>query len=1135
MKKQLKVLLFVVALLALVMMTMICVSAAADGDTEATEGFDVANYNFKVEDKDGNTIGYYINLGSSAVTEAGGAWAAVPEGGKLLLLKNFNYAAKTTVYMINPNSFTFDGQNFKVTGKPNWKIQNSVDYEVVAGEGIKSGSGTAFASDNTIKICNLTVNGSSAIYELIGAGTTYQFENTVTTSSSYGYHINANNVTLELLGDKNVNTTTNSRMFNILKPATIIVNGGTYTVKNVTAADNSLFYVNAKSNITIKGGTFSINNSKNIGKTNSKGKLVYNSRICMFLFLNAAEVTVNGGTFEADVVSRTSNMIHVATGAKNASGFDVVFTVNAGSFIRKGVAADGDFGNTMFHVYGENSAAQFNINGGYFEAPAAIFQMQNNTITEINITDGEFYIPAKTTVKATDVIDGGESEAERTCTGQAIFWYYNGATLTRTIGGKAVTNSINVTGGIFDNANKSMPIVYSRSAVTQGTSATPIKISFSGVTLDASGRLMVLSAKAASYYDVTIDNVTFTQSGTRNFIDAEGTATNVTVKVTDSTVKANALFFTKGSATIKAEVEGGSYTTTSALFSATASVDSELYIVDGTFSVPSVGALYNALVDMTVDAGTFIVQKIDADTVFDDVEDYFDGDATMQVGFSIVVDDGETHEFASMDNVVSEFEDLLPKLPDYVTVTGVTFELDGGSTLVFEGGEYASYSSYMFHVINGTIVATDATFTAPNGRIVYITKAAASADLSFTDCTITSGNGFHMFQGSVKDAAMAKFNLMLTNCVCDAGSNIVSFGAADAAKVIFNGGTYTAKSIIVYTGSVGEYAFLGGTFTAATYLFNSVPTNAEENGKYDVTIANITFAGKNITGTSANAVTYNISVKNTNAFLTGGAFLNSKEKSGFLNVALENVMIVFNVKAPCSVVDGLAENVTLVMNGNVTIVTNAITTICGDLVIDENAPAIKYAGELCRAFFSTKTANEFTYGANLYLGDDEAQSGIRFVTTLSDNVIALAKAALDAGKTVTYGTVIAPADYVVAAGAFTMEALDKAFESVDGKKGTASIYANIPAVNSLRDAEGDGVYESFSGMLVNIKEANYGRAFAAVGYVVIDGEILYSAFNTIDNARSAKQIATVLLESGYYEGDVDAIAILNKYAGIVAE
>ena len=48
MKRQFKFLLFAVLMLTLVMMTMICVSAAADGDTEDTEGFDEANYNFKV-------------------------------------------------------------------------------------------------------------------------------------------------------------------------------------------------------------------------------------------------------------------------------------------------------------------------------------------------------------------------------------------------------------------------------------------------------------------------------------------------------------------------------------------------------------------------------------------------------------------------------------------------------------------------------------------------------------------------------------------------------------------------------------------------------------------------------------------------------------------------------------------------------------------------------------------------------------------------------------------------------------------------------------------------------------------------------------------------------------------------------
>ena len=1145
MKKQLKLLLFVVALLTLVMMTMIVVSAETtgeetpvftpgDGDTqekvEAAGGvFDEANYNFKVVDKDGNTVGYYINLGSSVATEAGGAWAAVPDGGKLLLLKDLPYSVKTTYFMINANSFTFDGQGFTVSGVPNWKIQNGVDYEVEAGAGIVAESGTTVASNNTIKIYNLTVKGSSAIYELRGAGTKYQFEKTVTTSSSYGYHINAENVTLELLGDENVNTIKNSRMFNILKTATVIVHGGTYTANSVSSKDNAFFYVAsaAKANIVVNGGTFDLTS---IDTTNA--------RICMFLLLGATNVTVNDGTFHADLMSKTSNMIHIATGAKVADGFDVIFTVNDGSFIREGLATDGDYGNAIFHVYGANSVAQININGGYFQAPACIFELQNNTATEINISGGELYVPNKTTREVT--VDG--QAAERSYTGQAIIWYYNGATITRAIGGKDVTNSINVTGGTFTMANKSMPIVYARNKVAQGTTTAPIAISFKNVTFEESARLLVLSAKAASYYDVTIDNVTFTQSGSREFITAEGTATNVTVSVINSTITAKTLFFTKSTATISAEVDGGSYTITSALFPVSSTAASDLYIVDGSFVVPTVDALYDSLVDTFTEAGEFVVQKITVDTVFDDVADtIFSGEATMKTTYFHVLDDGAEHTFASVDDMLALIDaTFMSTLPDYVTIEGVSLEIDGGTNVIFTGGEYTSYTTYFFHVVNGTVVATDATFNAPYGRFVYVTAADASVDLSFTNCNITSGESYHMFQGSLTDGAvMAKFHLTFTGGTYNAGKNIISFGPATDAEVIFNSGNFTAGGYIMYTGSVGKYAFLGGTYTTDSYLMGIVANNAVENTEYTINVSGVTVNAYHFFSCEISGATLNLNVKNVTAFLASTAFASSDTASGTFNLTVENSMFVITREegAATTFLAGLADLVTLTLNGNVTIVTNADTTLVGDKVIDANAPAIKYAGVLYRAYFSSKTEYDATFEAQLYLGSEaDKLGGIRFTTALSDDVVALVKTAVDAQLPVSYGMLIAPADYVIAAGAFTKEALDARFGSTAGVLASGkNTYVDVPAVNSKRDANEDGVFESFSAMLINVQEANYNRAFAAIAYVVVDGEIYYSTFNTLDQARSAKYMAEELIATELYADDETIMALLNKYAGVAAE
>lgn len=201
------------------------------------------------------------------------------------------------------------------------------------------------------------------------------------------------------------------------------------------------------------------------------------------------------------------------------------------------------------------------------------------------------------------------------------------------------------------------------------------------------------------------------------------------------------------------------------------------------------------------------------------------------------------------------------------------------------------------------------------------------------------------------------------------------------------------------------------------------------------------------------------------------------------------------------------------------------------VAVGTNSPSIKYGGNSYYLYMETATnavsdiVTETTFGASIHLGGSRIESGIRFITTLSDSIIALAKTALDADKTVSYGTLIAPADYVAAVGSFTKAALDTLIPP-DGRVA----YVDVPAINSRRDSNNDGVYESFSASLVNIREQNFSREFAAVAYVVIDGVTYYSAYNTVDNARSIQQIAAALLENNAYAGNTEVLAMLNAYA-----
>lgn len=1045
MKKQLKFLLFAILMLTLVMMTMIFVSAETtgeepvefvpgDGDTQAsveTAGgvFDEANYNFKVVDKDGNTVGYYINLGSSVATEAGGAWTAVPDGGKLLILKTVDYSTKTTIWLYNANSFTVDGQGNGLTGKPNLKIHNNVEKSAVA---------------HTIKLYNMTVQSGNTALEFLGAGTTYQLEKMTTNISGYGIYVSAAGITLDMLGSEN----------------------------NFKSTSNG-FYVNSVATLNFYGGKY-----------------------------------VNTGK-QSTIESRSPNGVE--------DGFDFILNIYDGEFVHSHTNTS-DLYNALICAYNTAGQKQVNISGGTFTSAGrcVIIKLSNDTL-DLNISGGTF------------VATSGNADA--------IIRYLNNKNGIEvapvTMGNTTITSSIDITGGTFDMTRVGMPIIYSYTTTAIGTADCPVKINVSKAEIVNGNRLLV--ARTGGYFDITVSDMKDVVVDSEDFgwVEIEGTV-SADVAIDNCEVKAASLVNAKGTGNVYVEIYGGAYTLSNKIVAATTAAEG--YLESGSFVVPSVDVIYNGLVDMTVVAGDFLVQKITADTVFDDVNDILDGsEATITTTYFHVLDDGIEHTFTSTDDMLALIDaTFMSTLPDYVTIKGVSLEIDGDTKVIFTGGEYTSYTTYFFHVVKGTVVATNATFNAPYGRLVYVDTADASVDLAFTNCNITSGEGYHMFQGSLPEGAvMAKFHLTITGGTYNAGENIASFGAATDAKVIFNSGKFTAGGMILYSGSVGEYAFLGGNYTADGYLFNLVPTNAISGKEYAVVISDVTVNAARLFGGAISDATINLSVKNVNAYLTKTVFSSNETASGTLNVTVENSMFVITREddTAISFLSGFADLITLTLNGNVTIVTNVDTTLVGDKVIDANAPAVKFAGKLYRAYFSSKTDYEATYEAQLYVGSEtDKLGGIRFTTALSDDVVALVKNAVDAQLPVSYGMLIAPADYVIAAGAFTKEALGK----LTVPAGKVS-YVDVPAVNSKRDANNDGVFESFSAMLINVQEKNYNRAFAAIAYVVVDGEIYYSTFNTLDQARSAKYMAEELIATEFYADDETIMALLNKYAGVAAE
>lgn len=185
-----------------------------------------------------------------------------------------------------------------------------------------------------------------------------------------------------------------------------------------------------------------------------------------------------------------------------------------------------------------------------------------------------------------------------------------------------------------------------------------------------------------------------------------------------------------------------------------------------------------------------------------------------------------------------------------------------------------------------------------------------------------------------------------------------------------------------------------------------------------------------------------------------------------------------------------------------------------------------HAGELIKTIsgsslyaYSYKTFPAVQEGASVRLIAE--QSGLRFTSDISKEILDYVKDKKDNGTTVSYGTVIAPTDYLTGLNSFTMEAL----------KGAGKTYLDIVAKDGITYNTEGGV--TIRAAIVDILEGNYTRDFSAVSYVkyTVNGQevYIYSAFDMEKNTRNIAEVAQAAIDSGDYDSDAAALAILNSY------
>ncbi len=172
-------------------------------------------------------------------------------------------------------------------------------------------------------------------------------------------------------------------------------------------------------------------------------------------------------------------------------------------------------------------------------------------------------------------------------------------------------------------------------------------------------------------------------------------------------------------------------------------------------------------------------------------------------------------------------------------------------------------------------------------------------------------------------------------------------------------------------------------------------------------------------------------------------------------------------------------------------------SIGSDIPLLADSPVCIYGSK--EYYFYAASKQEDAYApvtnADAQVALADSYEGIRFTSYIP------AKVALALPQGATFGTLIAPADYVARAGGFTHALLD----TLSSSAGIKTTYVDIKADKSiLHHADGS---ISFCGVLSNLKEANYKRSFAAVSYVCVNGTYHYSEYDVADHVRSMAVIA----------------------------
>ena len=454
-----------------------------------------------------------------------------------------------------------------------------------------------------------------------------------------------------------------------------------------------------------------------------------------------------------------------------------------------------------------------------------------------------------------------------------------------------------------------------------------------------------------------------------------------------------------------------------------------------------------------------------------------------------------------------------------------------GGTITINGGSFTRDSSAPYTC---AALFLDSNSSKSNVTITGGTFNNLTTGISIDRCnnlTITGGT-FTSTATGVGNCALIYYNK--TRETATSGTVTVSGGT-------FIGSVAGAPTPLVYA-TAGEFTFSGGTFTTKGSVIFDIALSKEAGDSFK--ISGGTYILEDIASGNKGGVILRTRVGATFEVLESSYADTTKVLYlTDVDIKLSGGMLIDQRATISPLVDTTASNSNVVI-GKVLLLTRYAKNYMVE-VNDEyggtgasvpfanNTVTVQYNGDnyycykIYRGNGNTAYAPVMDEGASVALVDN--QPGLLFYSTIPSSVVtALAQ------KSYTYGTLIAPADYVAAAGSFTHSKLKTWGETA----GVSPYYVDIPAHNSIVHQQ-DGSID-FNGGLIYLN--NCERAYAAVAYVCVDGTYYYSTYEVTENARTMAEVSKTaytdsslvrneeyIFESKYH------IGAYSKYSGAEQE